>query len=107
MRTDIYTGSSSASFAKKVQPKVKEINEVNQAKRNTLISDGAGEIVLIELQKEIDTLHKTDFKVVKALLATGIKDALEIDMLSKAMAVDVLESIKIRIKNIMRDNKNA
>lgn len=107
MRTDIYTGSSSASFAPRVQPKVKAINEVNQAKRNVLISDGAGEIVLDALQKEIDLLHKTDFQAVKALLATGIKNALEIDMLSNAKAVDSLEAIKIRIKNIMRDNKNA
>ena len=107
VRTDIYTGSSSASFAREIQPKVKEINEINQTKRNTLISDGAGEIVLAEIQKEIDLLHKTDFQAVKILISSGVKDALEIDMLSKAMANDILESVKIRIKNIMRDNKGT
>jgi hypothetical protein len=102
-RTDIYTGSSSAAFAK-VKPKIEKMKQVKNTKRSILISNDAGKIILDELQKEINALHKTDFDTVKTLLSSGIKNALEIDMLSKAMAADTLESIKFRINNIIRNN---
>lgn len=103
----LYTGSSSASYNKAEREADRLKREEKATKRNVLVADDAGEILLAELQKEIDSLKLHDFESVKTLLATGIPHALEIDMLAKAQAHDILQSVKIRVKNIMRNNKNV
>ena len=103
----LYTGASSASFNKAEKEADRIKREEKAIKRAVLVADDAGEILLAELQKEIDKLKLHDFSTVKELLSTGIPNALEIDMLSKAQAHDILQSVKIRVKNIMRNNKNV
>lgn len=97
----LYTGSSSASYRAE-EERLK--SEVKAQKRATLIADDAGKILLDELQKEIDALKVHDFNSVKELLKSGIPNALEIDLLSKTIAFDTLQAVKIRVKNIMRNN---
>ncbi len=103
----LYTGASSASFNKSEKEADRIKREEKASKRAVLVADEAGEILLTELQKEIDGLKLHDFESVKALLATGIPNALEIDMCGKAQAYDILQAVKIRVKNIMRNNKNV
>ena len=109
MRDDsiLYTGSSSSTFVKKESEADRLKREDKANKRSKLVADDAGEIILAELQKEIDALKVHDFQSVKDLIASGVPNALEIDMLGKAMAHDIVMQVKIRVKNIMRNNKHA
>ena len=103
----LYTGSSSASYNKTEREADRLKREEKTSKRNVLVADDAGEILIAELQKEIDSLKLHDFGAVKTLLSAGIPNALEIDMLSKAIAHDKIQAVKIRVQNIMRNNKNV
>jgi hypothetical protein len=104
----LYTGSSSSSFAKaKLQPVVEEKKQDSQRKRAILIADDAGEIIIDILQREIDKYKNIEFANIKEILATGIPNALEIDMLSTDKTIDSLKSAQYIIKNIMRNNKNG
>jgi len=96
----LYSGASSASFA---EPKLDIRKEIkDEKKKEKQILTPASEIIMAELDKEIAKLAVRDHAVVKALIASGIPNALEIDELSNAMASDKLTAVKNRLASIMR-----
>ncbi len=95
------TGMTSASFATVRTNKVREdAREVKAEKRSKLTP--AAELVQEEIQKEIDKLLIVDYKVVKAVIASGIPNGLEIDMLSNAKAKEALVAVQNRLSSILR-----
>jgi len=97
------TGSSSASFGTVQEQKVRvEKREEKIEKRAALLP--SGEVVRAELQKDIDELSNINFAHVKELVASGIPNALEIDMLSTDKTIAKLKSIQARLDNILRSH---
>jgi hypothetical protein len=101
----LYTGASSASFGSSKQQAIrKEISEEKIEKRVKL--SPASELVMQELDKEIAALSVTDYKVIKAIIETGVPHALEIDMVSNGKTIEHLKAVKIRLQNILREAKS-
>ena len=96
----LYSGTSSASFAKEKPDIREEIKD--KKKREKQILSPVSELILGELQKEIDSLAIRNHEVVKALIASGIPHVLEIDELSRCKASERLIAVKSRMASIMR-----
>lgn len=105
----LYSGSSSASFGTTQQQKVEASrNEQRDQKIEARAKlKPAGEIVMAEIQKEIAELSDIKFAHVKELVASGIPNALEIDMLSNEKTIERLKDIQNRLSNILREPKEA
>lgn len=100
----LYSGASSASFGQtKVQPIRREKKEEKLEKRVAL--SPASELVMQELDREIAELKSIDYTNVNTLITSGIPHALEIDLLSSEKTIDKLKAVKIRLQNILRENK--
>lgn len=94
----LYSGITSSS--PRTNQVREEAKESKREKHSQLLP--VGELVKGELQEEIDKLSKVDHRVTKTLLASGIPNALEIEMLSNAKTVDHLIAVQNRISIYLR-----
>jgi hypothetical protein len=94
----LYSGASSASFAKGDMRKSKE----NEKRQKKVVLSPVKELVLGELQKEIDSFTKQDFAKLKLLIHAGNKTAVDAEILSDEKAMEKLINVKNRLSNILR-----
>lgn len=101
----LYTGASSAAFASPAEQEVKD--KVDLRKQDKLDKQNrlkpVADDVLAEIQKDIDELSDIRFAHIKELVASGIPNALEIDMLSTEKTIDKLNNLKVRLSNVLRE----
>lgn len=92
----LYSGiTSSSPTTNRVR---EEAKEDKREKRAQLLP--AGQVIQEAIQKEIEKLSRIDHRITKTLVLTP--NALEIEMLSNAKAVDHLIAVQNRISLILR-----
>lgn len=107
--SSLYSGLSSSTFGitkdqETRAEKRKLKTEDKQNKRVVLLP--AGELVKSELQKEIDKFSNINYINVKAIIASGVPNALEIEMLSNDKTIAALRSVQARLNTILREHND-
>jgi hypothetical protein len=101
----LYTGASSASFGSSKEQVIRKEKSDEKAEKRIKLTP-ASELVMQEIDKEIAVLGKINFESVKSVIASGIPNALEIDMVSNGKTIEHLKAVKIRLQNILRESKS-